>query len=65
MECLHWSTLIPKLILLELGFVVMFRSVCSGPRPIPMHVPIQMQMGTAPNLVPIQWNLTHFHCYFT
>ena len=67
--CLHClipiSILIP--IQIEFGGIVMLRIVYS--QLIPMHVLIAMQMGTAPNLVPIsvpiRWNLSHFHYYFT
>ena len=55
-------------ILLECILVVMLKIVYRGPTPILMHVPIPMQMGTAPNLVSvlvlIGWNLIHFHCSF-
>ena len=53
MECLHFSMPFPTSIptQIELGCIVMLRLVYSGLRPV--HVPILMQMGTAPNLVPI------------
>ena len=58
-----WEWVCPGVCPLQCFLVL--RRVYSGPRIIPMHVSIQVQVGTAPNLVPIQWNLTHFHCYFT
>ena len=39
----------PIPILVELGSIVILRRVYSGSRPIPMHVPIPMEMGTTPN----------------
>ena len=71
MVSLHWTIpiLIPIPTQIELDCIVMLRIVHSGAIPIPMHVPMAMQMGAAPKLVSksvlIRWNLTYFHFFFT
>ena len=65
--CVYTSRpiLIPILIPTPMKMVsmIMCRTVSTELVLTPMHEPIPIPMATAPNLVPIRWNLTNFYWY--